>query len=153
MIGASEGLTLQYVGGEGRFFGSDPVAALICAWTSLGGGVDVTVEIELDGDLRRAQHADRGHLRDAGDLANCRSSGCATAVAMVSGLAPGYFTFTLMVGKSTCGRGATGSSGNAASPTSNSAAMNNEVATGRWMKGVEMLMCRCVLFLEGSTGS
>ena len=43
--------------------------------------------------------------------ANCRSSGCATEVAMVSGLAPGNFACTLMVGNSTCGSGATGSSG------------------------------------------
>ena len=46
-----------------------------------------------------------------GMMANCRSSGCATALAIVSGLAPGYFTFTLMVGKSTRGSGATGSNG------------------------------------------
>ncbi len=46
-----------------------------------------------------------------GMIANCRSSGCATALAIVSGLAPGYFTFTLMVGKSTRGRGATGNNG------------------------------------------
>ena len=31
--------------------------------------------------------------------ANCRSSGCATEVAMVSGLAPGNLALTLMVGK------------------------------------------------------
>ena len=42
---------------------------------------------------------------------NCVSSGCATLDAMVSGLAPGYCAVTVMVGKSTCGSGATGSSG------------------------------------------
>ena len=46
-----------------------------------------------------------------GMAANCRSSGCATVLAMVSGLAPGYFALTLMVGNSTRGSGATGNSG------------------------------------------
>ena len=38
-----------------------------------------------------------------------RSSGVATVVAIVSGLAPGICAYTEMVGKSTCGSGATGS--------------------------------------------
>ena len=46
-----------------------------------------------------------------GICASCRSSGCATEDAMVSGLAPGSDPETWMVGKSTCGNGATGSSG------------------------------------------
>ena len=46
-----------------------------------------------------------------GICANWRSSGCATEDAMVSGLAPGSEPLTWMVGKSTCGSGATGSSG------------------------------------------
>ena len=36
-----------------------------------------------------------------------------------------------MVGKSTCGSGATGSSGKATIPTSASAAINSDVAIGR----------------------
>jgi hypothetical protein len=40
---------------------------------------------------------------------NCRSSGVATAAAMVSGFAPGRFAVTWMVGKSTLGRSLTGS--------------------------------------------
>ncbi len=39
---------------------------------------------------------------------NCRSSGVAMLDAMVSGLAPGREALTWMVGKSTCGRAATG---------------------------------------------
>ncbi len=39
---------------------------------------------------------------------NCRSSGVATADAMVSGLAPGRLAVTWMVGKSTLGRSLTG---------------------------------------------
>lgn len=44
-----------------------------------------------------------------GKVANCRSSGCATDAAMMSGLAPGRLALTLIVGKSTVGRAATGS--------------------------------------------
>ena len=43
-------------------------------------------------------------------VANCFSSGSATAEAMVSGLAPGRLACTWMVGKSTVGRSLTGSS-------------------------------------------
>src|SRR3954468_10186450 len=39
---------------------------------------------------------------------NCFSSGVATAAAIVSGLAPGRFAFTEIVGKSTDGRSLTG---------------------------------------------
>ena len=39
---------------------------------------------------------------------NCRSSGAVTSEAMVSGLAPGSWVETWMVGKSTCGRDDTG---------------------------------------------
>ena len=46
-----------------------------------------------------------------GICASWRSSGCATEDAMVSGLPPGNDAETWMVGKSTCGRGATGSNG------------------------------------------
>ena len=48
--------------------------------------------------------------------ANCRSSGVATAEAMISGLAPGNDADTLMVGKSTCGKGDTGRSRKATAP-------------------------------------
>ena len=46
----------------------------------------------------------------AGIWPNCRSSGAATSAAMVSALAPGSWVVTWMVGKSTCGSEATGSS-------------------------------------------
>ena len=42
-------------------------------------------------------------------VANCRSSGVATVLAMVSGLAPGKEALMRKVGKSTCGRSFTGS--------------------------------------------
>src|ERR1700735_3930428 len=52
-----------------------------------------------------------------GIWAICRSRGCATDVAIVSGAAPGTEADTRAVGKSTCGSGATGSDGNATRPT------------------------------------
>ena len=61
---------------------------------------------------------------------NWRSSGCATAEAMVSGLAPGSEADTLTVGKSTFGSGATGRSGNATMPANATAIISNVVATG-----------------------
>ena len=65
-----------------------------------------------------------------GICAICRSSGCATDDAMVSGLAPGSEAWTWIVGKSTCGSGATGSRGNATRPTNRIPAISNEVAMG-----------------------
>ena len=52
---------------------------------------------------------------------NWRSSGAATEVAMVSGLAPGSAADTWMVGKSTCGSDATGSSRKPSTPASGEA--------------------------------
>jgi hypothetical protein len=49
---------------------------------------------------------------------NCRSSGVAIEDAMMSGLAPGSEAATVMVGKSTCGSGDTGSTMNAMAPAS-----------------------------------
>src|ERR1043166_1358311 len=71
---------------------------------------------------------------------NCRSSGVATAVAMVSGAAPGRFAFALIVGYSTCGSGATGRNINANNPIIASARVSSDVATGRLINGVEILM-------------
>ena len=49
-------------------------------------------------------------VASAGIWPSCRSSGAVTRLAVVSGLAPGSFVVTWMVGKSTCGSEATGSS-------------------------------------------
>src|SRR5439155_7679186 len=66
-----------------------------------------------------------------------RSSGVATVVAIVSGLAPGIWANTEIVGKSTCGSGATGSLKNANIPASASPIVSRVVATGRSMNGVD----------------
>ena len=139
-MGLSDGFTFQKVGGWGRLRGSWPVAAVILAWTS-------------------REAASIWRLRSNWMViwvwpwtefeviwatpwiwANWRSSGWATAVAMVSGLAPGKLALTLMVGNSTRGRGETGRSGKAATPTSTIAAMMSEVPMGRLMNGAEMFM-------------
>src|ERR1700735_4244192 len=72
--------------------------------------------------------------------ANCVSSGVATEEAMVSGLAPGNDAETEMVGKSTCGNGATGNSGKTTRPTRKIPPINSEVAIGLRTNGAEMLM-------------
>ncbi len=71
---------------------------------------------------------------------NWRSSGVATDAAMISALAPGSPAFTLMVGKSTCGNGDTGSTVNAIAPAIATAMVSSVVATGRRMNGDDRLM-------------
>src|SRR5262245_56550631 len=73
---------------------------------------------------------------------NWRSSGVATAEAMVSGLAPGRPAKTVIVGKSTCGSGATGRTRNAITPAMTSAIVMRVVPTGRRTNGVERLTAR-----------
>ena len=48
-------------------------------------------------------------VESEGICPNCRSSGAVTSDAMTSGLAPGSWVVTWMVGKSTCGSDETGS--------------------------------------------
>jgi hypothetical protein len=71
---------------------------------------------------------------------NWRSSGVATAEAMVSGLAPGSVAFTTMFGKSTFGRSFTGSSRYAMMPNNRIADMMRVVMTGLRMKGSARFM-------------
>ena len=71
---------------------------------------------------------------------NCRSSGAATDVAMVSGSAPGSVAVTWIVGKSTWGSGETGSRPQARIPLRARPIVRSVVATGRLMKGAEMFM-------------
>ena len=73
---------------------------------------------------------------------NWRSSGVATADAIVSGLAPGRPATTEIVGKSTCGRGATGSRRNEITPAMTSAMVIKVVPTGRRTNGLERLTAR-----------
>src|SRR5271169_1519048 len=65
---------------------------------------------------------------------NCRSSGVATAEAMVLGFAPGRLAVTCMVGKSTFGRSLTGRNLYAAMPKMKIAIMTREVMIGLFIK-------------------
>ena len=71
---------------------------------------------------------------------NWRSSGVATAEAMVSGLAPGRPAPTEMTGNSTCGKGATGRKLNASAPAMSSAAASSDVPIGRLINGAEIFI-------------
>ncbi len=78
---------------------------------------------------------------------NCFSSGVATAEAITSGLAPGRFAETEIVGKSTLGKSLTGSCQKPTRPNSKMPNMTSVVITGRrinradtfiWGKGRNM---------------
>jgi hypothetical protein len=56
---------------------------------------------------------------------------------MVSGLAPGRAADTEIVGKSTCGNGATGSKRTATNPARTIPVVRRVVAMGLFMKGAE----------------
>jgi hypothetical protein len=75
---------------------------------------------------------------------NERSSGVATLEAMVSGLAPGILAETEIVGKSTCGNGATGNCKKPSNPAKATPNVSRVVATGREMKISEKLMAGLV---------
>ena len=66
-----------------------------------------------------------------------RSKGMATVAAMVSGLAPGWDARTIMTGKSTWGKGATGNLPKATRPAKVMAMVRRVVATGRTMNKPE----------------
>jgi hypothetical protein len=71
---------------------------------------------------------------------NCRSSGVATADAIVCGSAPGNEAPTLITGKSMVGNEATGRKVNARIPDSSSAIASSEVPIGRRINGAEILI-------------
>ena len=71
---------------------------------------------------------------------NCRSSGVATADAMVCGSAPGSPAPTLITGKSIFGSEATGRKLKARIPDSSSAAASSDVPIGRRINGAEILI-------------
>jgi hypothetical protein len=73
------------------------------------------------------------------------SSGAATVEATVAGSAPGKFAWTLIMGKSTRGMGATGRKWYAITPAKNRPAASNDVPAGRRMNGSEMFTDHCIL--------
>ncbi len=110
-IGLSAGFTLRKVGWLGRFLGSWPCAPCMASSTSPAAASMLRLRSNCTVIwLAPSTFTDVIWLTPAIWL-NCCSSGCATELAIVSGEAPGYLALTEMVGKSTRGSGATGSSG------------------------------------------
>ena len=109
MIGESAGLTLRKVGGEGMFTGSCRAAAWIAACTSSAApSISRSKSNWIVTEVMPDELCDVMEVTP-GIVENCDSSGVATALAMVSGSAPGRFAETEMVGKSTAGNSLTGS--------------------------------------------
>ena len=109
VTGKSVGLTFWYEGGDGICGGSDRAVRAICDCTSCA-----AASMLRDRSNCRVMLVEPWTLLELIDVtpaivANCFSSGSATADAIVSGLAPGRLALTWSVGKSTFGRSATGS--------------------------------------------
>src|SRR5438874_2726921 len=116
MIGASAGLTLRQFGFDGRFAGSCPRAALIAACTSRAAASMSRSSSNCSVTLVDPEELFEVICVTPAMRPNCRSSGVATAEAIVCGSAPGSDAETEIVGNSTCGKGATGSSVYASAP-------------------------------------
>ena len=142
MIGASAGFTFWYVGEFGRFAGSCPRAAAIAPCTSRAAPLMSRARSNCSAIVLAPRKLTDVISVIPAMRPNCRSSGVATADAIVSGLAPGRPATTEIVGKSTWGRGATGSSRNEIAPAMTSAMVSSVVPTGRRTKGADRLMAR-----------
>src|ERR1044072_4848767 len=98
IIGWSFGLFFEYVGGEGRAEGRLPVACEIAVCTSVA-----AASMFLSSENCSVNVATPCVLREVTTSSplicmNWRSSGVAMLLAIVSGLAPGYPTFTWITG-------------------------------------------------------
>src|ERR1700733_1431902 len=131
MIGASAGFTLRYVGLLGRLLGRKLRAALIADSTSRVAASMLRFKSNCSVMLACPRVLCEVISVTEEMRPNSRSSGVATDEAMISGLAPGSEADTDTVGKSTCGRGETGSTLKDAAPVSTIAAVNSVVAIGR----------------------
>src|SRR5260370_36528174 len=107
-IGASAGLTFRYVGLFGRLAGNWLRAALIAACTSRAAASISRLSANCRVTLVEPRKLVEVISVIPAMRPNCRSSGVATAEAIVSGLAPGSEADTEMVGNSTSGNGETG---------------------------------------------
>src|SRR5439155_1573429 len=122
----------------GRFEGNWPRAALMAACTSRAAASMLRLRSNC-----RTMFVEPSWLVEVISVTpamrpNWRSSGVATADAMVSGLAPGRPAWTWMVGNSTWGRGATGRKRKASTPAIATARVSSDVVTGRLMKVEEI---------------
>ena len=130
-IDESAGFTLRNDGGVGISGGSCRAAVAIAVCTScaaasmLRSSENCSVICAVPSAL-----VDVIESSDA-MVENCFSSGVATAVAIVSGLAPGNDALTEIVGKSTAGRSDTGNDTYASVPKNARPNVSSAVATGR----------------------
>ncbi|SPE44536.1 conserved hypothetical protein [Candidatus Sulfotelmatobacter sp. SbA7] len=139
-IGASAGFTFRYDGLPGRYEGNWLRAALIAACTSRAAASMLRLRSNCSTMPVAPNWLTEVIWLTPAMRPNCRSSGVATADAMVSGLAPGKLADTWMTGNSTWGSGATGRKLNASAPDINNASVSSEVPMGRLMKGAETFM-------------
>ncbi len=109
-IGESAGFTLRNVGGVVICVGNWRSAAEIAACTSCAAASMLRSSANCRVMLVEPSALDEVIESIAGIVENCFSSGVATADAIVSGDAPGRLAETWIVGKSTFGSAATGSS-------------------------------------------
>src|SRR6185437_2672020 len=138
--GAADGLTLRYVGFDRSVAGRSTREALIAACTSRA-----APSMSRERSNCSVTRVEPTELFDVisftlGIVPRRRSSGVATLVAIVSGLAPGMFALTEMTGRSTCGSEATGSAKNAPMPASAMPAVSSTVPIGRITNGRDRLM-------------
>src|SRR5438270_10088241 len=99
MTGVSAGLTLLYDGGAGMFGGSWRAAAAMAACTSCAAASRLRERLNCRVmDVDPSDDEETIESRPA-IVENCRSSGVATAEAIVSGFAPGRPALTWIVGK------------------------------------------------------
>ncbi len=109
-IGWSAGLILRYRGSWGRLAGRRPAAELMAACTSRA--APLMSRLKSNWSVMRALPTELDEVISVTPAmwVNCFSSGVATEAAITSGLPPGRLAMTMIVGKSTSGSAATGSS-------------------------------------------
>src|SRR4029077_12379240 len=140
MIGDSAGFTFRQFGFVGRFVGNCPRAALIAACTSRAAPSALRLKSNCKTMDVPPSELDEVICVMPAIRPNMRSRGAATAEAIVSGLAPGSWGDTCIVGYATSGKEATGVEGKATKAASNSAVVSSEVAIGRLINGAEIFI-------------
>ena len=137
----------------GRFFGSRPLAALIAVCTSSAAPSMLRARSNCSVIERRAEPAGGRHLRQAGDggelLLQRRGDGRGHGL---RAWRRATYADTTMVGKSTFGSAAIGSSVKVAMPNTRMPAISSAVAIGRRMKISEMFIAGSAGLLVGGRG-
>src|SRR5678816_4942872 len=133
-IGASAGFTLRNVGGVvivgGNCFSAAEIADCTSSAAASMSRSSVNCNVIWVWPMPLCEVIESSD----GIVENCFSSGVATAVAIVSGEAPGRTAVTWIVGKSTFGKSDTGNCRYAAMPNTRMPIMTSVVMTGRRTK-------------------